>query len=282
MEDAPTGQLVRQSSPAGSAETEPGDTDADAASPAGSAETEPGDTDPYAASPAGSAEWRSGGRRTGGRRYRAGHPSPERRPASEQPAAPTTPFPTGFEGLGTLGGLFGCCLASCLLAAWLHLTVVAGLGFCAGSAVAAWYCQPAALLRMVVAVPAVFAAAEILAQLATLPSGGRRGLALPVAGGTLLTLAAVAPWLFGGTAGAVAIALFRGLPRCVRDLRVGLHGSPQARRAPRGPQAQQALRAQQALLAQLPPRAQRASRAQQAQQTQQPRRGKRGESQRNV
>ena len=253
MEDAPTEQLVRQGSPAGSAETEPGDANADEVSPA------PDD-------------WPSGGRRTGGRRYRAGHPQTERRRANEQPTGQTALFPTGFEGLGTLGGLFGCCLVCCLLAAWLHLTVVAGLGFCAGSAVAAWYCRPAALLRMVVAVPAVFAAAEILAQLATLPGGSRRGLALPVAGGTLLTLAAVAPWLFGGTAGVVVIALFRGLPRCVRDLRVGLHGSPQARRAPRGPQAQQALRAQQALLAQLPPRAQRASRAQQARQAQQARR----------
>jgi hypothetical protein len=281
MEDASTGQLIRQSSPAGPAETEPGDTDADAASPAGPAEAEPGDTDPDISRPA-PEDWRSGGRRTGGRRYRAGRPSPERRRANEQPTERAAPFPTGFEGLGTLGGLFGCCLASCLLAAWLHLTVVAGLGFCAGSAVAAWYCQSAALLRLVVAVPAVFAAAEILAQLATLPSGSRRGLALPVAGGTLLTLATVAPWLFGGTAGAVVIALFRGLPRCVRDLRVGIHGSPQARRAPRGPHAQQALRAQQALLAQLPPRAQRVSRAHQAQQARQPRRGRRREAERKV
>ena len=240
MEDAPTGQAIRQDSPAGSAGTERGDTDV------GGATTAPDG-------------WPIPGHRTGGRRYRAGRPpakgSPRRRRASEQPQAQaqTTPFPSGFEGLGTLGALFACCLASCLLAAWLHLTAVAGLGFCAGCAVAAWYCQRAALLRMVVAVPAVFAAAEVLAQLVTLPGGGRRGLALPVAGGTLLTLAAVAPWLFGGTAGAVSIALFRGLPRCVRDLRAGLHGWPPRRRAPRGPQAPlspQALRAQQLLRAQ--------------------------------
>jgi hypothetical protein len=156
-----------------------------------------------------------------------------------------------------LAGLFACCLISCLLAAWLHLIVLAGLGFCVGCAVAARYCQPAALLRMVIAVPSVFLVAEVVAQLATLHSGGRRALALPVAGGTLLTLAAVAPWLFAGTAGAVTIALFRGLPQCVRDLRAGLRGGTPARQAPRGPQAQQALRARQALLAELPPRAQR-------------------------
>jgi hypothetical protein len=238
MEDAPTGQAIRQDSPAGFAGTEPGDTD----------------VDDVTTSPDG---WPMPGRRTGGRRYRAGRPSPkrpnQRRRDGEQPQAQTTAFPSGFEGLGTLGGLFACCLASCLLAAWLHRPAVAGLGFCAGCALAAWFCQRAALLRIVVAVPAVFATAEVLTQLVTLPGGGRRGLALPVAGGTLLTLAAVAPWLFAGTAGAVVIALFRGLPRCVRDLRAGLNGWPQGRRAPRGPQAPrspQALRAQQLLRAQ--------------------------------
>jgi hypothetical protein len=136
----------------------------------------------------------------------------------------------------TLSGLFAWTLVSCLLAAWLHLAVVAGLGFCAGSALAAWYCRPAALLRMLTAVPAVFAVAEILAQFATRPAGGRRGLVVPVAGGTLLTLASVAPWLFAGTAGAVAIALFRGLPRCVRDLRAELRGRAPARRVTRSQQ----------------------------------------------
>jgi len=160
-----------------------------------------------------------------------------------------------------LGALFAGCLASCLLAAWLHLVVVAGLGFCAGSALAAWYCRPAALLRLVVAVPAVFATAVILAQLATLPWGGRHGLVLPVAGGTLLTLAAVAPWLYAGTAAALAIALFRGLPRCVRELRAELRGrapTPRGPRGRRGSPMEQALRAQGAL------REHRARQAQQA------------------
>jgi hypothetical protein len=221
MEDVPTGQLIRQDSPAGSAGTEAAETDADGAR-----------TAPEIGAPLEGGS-RVGGRRTGGRRYRTGHPPPQRRPAYEQPRAQATPFPSVFGALGTLAGLFACCLISCLLAAWLHLIVLAGLGFCAGCAVAAWYCQPAAQLRMVIAVPSVFLVAEVIAQLATLQSGGRRGLALPVAGGTLLTLAAVAPWLFAGTAGAVAIALFRGLPQCVRDLRAELRGRAPARRAPR-------------------------------------------------
>ena len=119
------------------------------------------------------------------------------------------------------------CLASCLLAAWLHRDVVAGLGFCAGSAVAARYTRPTALLRVVIAVPLVFLAAELAAQLLTSP-GGRPGLAVTVLEGTLLMLSWVAPWLFAGSAVAVAIALFRGLPQCIRDLRSELRGESRA------------------------------------------------------
>lgn len=234
MEDSPSGQLVRRGGPGGLAGTERAGTDAAEASTA----------------PEGDP--RSDGQRTGGRRYRAGGPPPQRRRTYEQPRLQATPFRSGFGARGTLAGLFACCFAGCLLAAWLHLIVLAGLGFCAGCAAAAWYCLPAALLRMVIAVPTVFVLAEVLAQFATLPDGGRRGLALPVAGGTLLTLAAVAPWLFAGTAGAVAIALFRGLPRCVSDLRAGLRGRAPARQASRARLAQQPPWTQQ------PPRTQQA------------------------
>jgi hypothetical protein len=109
---------------------------------------------------------------------------------------------------------------------------------------------------MVVAVPAVFAVAEILAQLATLPRGGRHSLVLLVAGGTLLMLAAVAPWLFAGAAGALAIASFRGLPRCVRDLRAELRG-----RAPQTQPTWRASRAQQVPPAHRTPEAPRVQRA---------------------
>ena len=47
---------------------------------------------------------------------------------------------------------------------------------------------------------------------------------LSAAEGTILTLAAAAPWLFGGEALGLVLALFRGLPQCVRDLRAGLRG----------------------------------------------------------
>jgi hypothetical protein len=223
MEDAPTGHLVRNDSPAGFTGTESTDTDASGSEPAPEAGR------------------RAAGRRTGGRRYRAGHPPPQRRLTYEQPGVEATPFPSGPGARGTLAGLFACCLVGCLLAAWLHLIVLAGLGFCAGCGLAAWYCRRTALLRVVIAVPTVFLLAEVLAQLAILQGHGRRGLALPVAAGTLLTLAAVAPWLFAGTAGTVAIALFRGLPRCVSDLRAALRG-----RAQRAQRVEEATRPEQA------------------------------------
>jgi hypothetical protein len=140
VEDAPAGQLVRQQSAAG---------------------TEPADTDVSEAGPAPEGDPPVSDQRTGGRRYRAGRPPAQPRQPSEQPRVHETAFTAGIGAWGTLAGLFACCLASCLLAAWLHLIVLAGLGFCAGCAVATWYCQPAALLRMVIAVPSVFFVAEV-------------------------------------------------------------------------------------------------------------------------
>jgi len=263
MEDAPTGQLIRRDSPARPERTKADRTDAGEtgslawASREADADTEPdvgiaadGDTEPDAGTEL------EGGRPIGGRRYRTERPPHQRQPAYETARAQATPLPSGFRAWGTLGGLLAWCLISCLLAAWLHRAVVAGLGFCAGSALAALSCRPAALLRMVVAVPAVLAVAEILAQLATLPPGGRHGLAVPVAGGTLLMLAAVAPWLFAGTAAALAIALFRGLPQCVRDLRAELRG-----RAPQTQQTWRASRAQQVPGARQTPQPSRVHRA---------------------
>jgi hypothetical protein len=124
---------------------------------------------------------------------------------------------------GLLGGLLAAFLVSCLLTAWLHNDIVAGLGFCAATWVAARCVRRQALLGLVTSVPVVFLAAEIVAQLATAPAA-HRGTLLLVAAGTLLTLAGVAPWLIAGTIGGVVIAMFRGLPQCVKDLRSDLTG----------------------------------------------------------
>jgi hypothetical protein len=170
--------------------------------------------------------------RSGGRRYRTGRPAPARRPpadpwsleASGAADARLASLPGRMASAGTLVGLLATFLVSCLLAAWLHRNVVGGLGFCAGTCAAARYARREVLLTVVVSVPVVFLAAEVMAQLATLPAGAHRGTPQVVLAGTLLTLAGVAPWLFAGTIAGVAIAMFRGLPRSVRDLREDLTG----------------------------------------------------------
>jgi hypothetical protein len=45
---------------------------------------------------------------------------------------------------------------------------------------------------------------------------------ISTAAGCILTLSAVAAWLFGGVAVILVIALFRGLPRTVHEFRVAL------------------------------------------------------------
>jgi len=44
--------------------------------------------------------------------------------------------------------------------------------------------------------------------------------------GTILTLAAVAPWLFAGVLIGLVIAMFNGLPQCVRDMHAALRVDP--------------------------------------------------------
>ncbi|MGH3304687.1 MAG: DUF6542 domain-containing protein, partial [Streptosporangiaceae bacterium] len=154
--------------------------------------------------------------------------------AGGRAGAEVIPLPGRLASAGTLAGLLAVFLASCLLAAWLHQDVVAGLGFCAGTCVAARIARPEALLAVVVFVPVVFLTAEVAAQLTTAPAGAHRGTPLLVIEGTLLTLAGVAPWLFAGTVAGVVIAMVRGLPRCVRDLRADLTGQRARTRRPAG------------------------------------------------
>jgi hypothetical protein len=176
--------------------------------------------------------------RPGGRRYssrsRGRRDSDGRQPpaqgaatswsADQSPGTAETAFPGRLESAGVLGSLLATFLVSCLLAAWLHNDVVAGLGFCAATCVAARCARPQSLLGLVVSVPAVFLAAVVVAQLAIEPAFKHHGTLLPVAEGTLLTLAGVAPWLFAGTIAGLVIAMFRGLPQCVRNLRSDLTG----------------------------------------------------------
>src|SRR5215472_7827395 len=113
------------------------------------------------------------------------------------------------------------CLVTCLLAALRQLDVLAGLGYCAGCVFAPVYARRSAQLRVAVSAPVIFLLAEIAAQSLTAPGSSGHGSAVLVLEGTVLALADVAPWLFAGTALCFVIAMLRGLPQCVRDLRTG-------------------------------------------------------------
>jgi hypothetical protein len=109
-----------------------------------------------------------------------------------------------------------------LVTAWTQLSWPGGLGYGAGCLLAAAYARREALLLVVIAPPVIFLTTLTAAEL--ISAGG--GTLLAVAEGTILALAAVAPWLFCGTTAGLVVAMMRGLPRCVRDLRAEMSGRP--------------------------------------------------------
>ena len=119
---------------------------------------------------------------------------------------------------GATVAMFTLFLACCLTSGWLGLEVIAGLGYAVGCAAAPYLVRRHALLQVVVAPPAVFLAALVLAQVLTAQGSSRHGRMLSVLEGTVLTLAALAPWLLAGTALGAVAAIPRGLRDCVRDL----------------------------------------------------------------
>jgi hypothetical protein len=141
-----------------------------------------------------------------------------------QPAATTVR--SHLTARGALLVMFAVSLVTCLIAAWLHADVVAGAGFVTAAILAPVYARRDALLHIVISAPVLFLLAEILMQALTAQGSSSRGSVMSVLEGTLLTLADVAPWLFAGTAICAAVAMMRGLPQCIRDLRAGLRGEP--------------------------------------------------------
>jgi hypothetical protein len=111
-----------------------------------------------------------------------------------------------------------------LSASWLNWPVLVGGSFLVGSAVAAWYARPAALLLVVVTPPLLFCVVLVAVKAVT-ASGD---LALSVLAGTVITLVGAAPWLIVGTIASLIIAWSRGLRQSVSELRHELrHGSSQ-------------------------------------------------------
>jgi hypothetical protein len=172
---------------------------------------------------------RSGGRRyrasqARGRRYRSGRPAvPSAPPAQQRPGVEISSFPSLAATPMALARMFAVSLAGCLLAAWLHIALIAGLGFCACCLLATRYARRQAQLPVVLSMPVTFLSALVAAELVIPGGGSAHRTVLSVFEGTVLTLAAVAPLLFAGTAIGLGIALFRGLPQCIRDLRTEVH-----------------------------------------------------------
>lgn len=120
-------------------------------------------------------------------------------------------------------------LAANLLAAWLGAGVLPGLAFALGCPLAVAGVARRDLLPILVAPPTLFLAAMLVAQAVTAPDGGVTASASAVAEGTFLTLAGAAPWLLGGLVAALAVAVHRGAPARVRELRADLRAERDAR-----------------------------------------------------
>ena len=170
----------------------------------------------------------------------AGQQSPPSR-AAGQPAAPAGEGQgagtsrSQVTGRGAMVAMFGLFLAANLVSGWLGHEVVAGLAYLAACAAGPYLVRRHALLQVVVAPPAIFLIALVITQMATAQGTGQHGKALSVLEGTVLVLAALAPWLLAGTAICVGVAIPRGLVQCARDLKRELREDIEQRRpwAPR-------------------------------------------------
>jgi Domain of unknown function (DUF6542) len=125
---------------------------------------------------------------------------------------------------GALAAMFAVFVLTCLVANWLNLTVLIGLGYVASCVTAPFFVRRRAQLHVVIAPPAIFLTAVLITQILTAQGTSRHGRVLSVVEGTLLTLAAIAPWLFAGTALGTVAALTRGLRESIRDVMAEVRG----------------------------------------------------------
>jgi hypothetical protein len=142
--------------------------------------------------------------------------------AAEAGTAAAQPVSAGRSHMtarGAMVAMFGLFLAADLTASWTGHEVPAGLGFLAACILGPSLVRKHALLQVLAASPAIFLVALVITQIATAQGTGKHGKILSVLEGTVLVLAALAPWLLSGTAIGVAVALPRGLVQCTRDLK---------------------------------------------------------------
>jgi hypothetical protein len=144
--------------------------------------------------------------------------------AGESATAQTARARSGITARSAALVMLAAFLAGDLLAGWLDLGILTGLAFVAGCLLAAVCTRRHDLLFMVTTPPVIFLVAVVCAETLTSPGSTFAASAGAVAAGTILTLSAVAPWLFGGFLLCLIIAMARGLPQCVRDLQLGLRG----------------------------------------------------------
>lgn len=117
--------------------------------------------------------------------------------------------------------MFVVSLAGAFAASSWQLGAFGGACYVAACAFAAWTVRRGQLLTFVVTPPLLFGIAVLCAQAATSSKG-----ILSVAGGALMMLGNMAPWLFAGTLLGVLIALARGLTGNLRELGRSLRGTP--------------------------------------------------------
>jgi hypothetical protein len=134
-----------------------------------------------------------------------------------------------LTGRGAIAGMLLVFFIGVLAADWLHWSPLADASFLLGSAAAAWYTKQRDLLTVAVSPPLLFFIVLICVKALT-ATGNEL---LSTVEGAALTLANVAPWLFIGVVLSLIIAWFRGLPRCVAQLRRDLRPEL-ARRPPTG------------------------------------------------
>jgi hypothetical protein len=116
-----------------------------------------------------------------------------------------------------------------LAAGWLHFGALTSISFVVGCVLAARYTRRDGLLTAVATPPLIFMIALVFSEALTSHAGTFAHTLTIAAEGTFLTLAAIAPWLFCGVILGIVIAMFRGLPECVRDLRAELRVDRNAR-----------------------------------------------------
>ena len=123
---------------------------------------------------------------------------------------------------GAALAMFSIMFPGTLTSGWLHFPALSGASFVAACVLAALATRREDLLVVVTLPLVVFLASAIC--VAVVSSGG--GGVLAGVSGIALTLGRAALWLLAGEAIVLVLSLFRGLHRCVRDLRTDLRGEP--------------------------------------------------------